>query len=82
MKLPIIRQLYQGADAQKIENAIDVLEVFTEARGVSEEELNLAGELITNLCGALEVHALVNSGQKESDALNAFAKKVMGSIDR
>ena len=82
MKLPIIRQLYQGADAQKIENAIDVLEIFSEARGVTEEETNFAGELITNLCGALEVHALVSEGQKESDALNAFAKKVMGSIDR
>jgi len=82
MKLPIIRQLYQNVAPEKLEAALEVLEVFTEARGVTEEDLNVAGELITNICGALEVHEKVTSGMKESEALNSFAQKVMGSIDK
>ena len=58
------------------------MESFSEFRNVSEEDLNVAGELITNICGALEVHANVNNGMSEKDALNSFAQKVMGSIDK
>ncbi|MFT3902556.1 MAG: hypothetical protein QM727_05255 [Niabella sp.] len=82
MKLPIIRQLYQNASPEKLEAALEVLEAFSEARGINEEEVNVTGELITNICGAMEVHQLVNEGKKESEALNAFAQKVLGSIDR
>lgn len=82
MKLSIIRQLYQNASTEKLEATLEVLESFTEARGVTEEDLNVAGELITNICGALEVHEKVASGMKESEALNSFAQKVMGSIDK
>ena len=46
------------------------------------EDLNVAGELITNICGALEVHANVANGMAERDALNSFAQKVLGSIDK
>lgn len=82
MKLPIIRQLYQNATPEQLNTTLEVLETVTEARGVTEEELNVIGELITNVCGALEVHRLVNDGKRESEALNAFAQKVMGSIDK
>lgn len=82
MKLPIIRQLYQNNTAENLEKTLEVLETYTEFRGVSEEDLNVAGELITNICGALEVHASVANGMAEKDALNGFAQKVMGSIDR
>jgi len=82
MKLPIIRQLYQNHSAEHLEKALSVLENFSEFRGITEEDLNVAGELITNICGALEVHHEVNSGKSEKDALNGFAQKVMGSIDR
>ncbi len=82
MKLSIIRQLYQNASTEKLEATLEVLESFTEARGVTEEDLNVTGELITNICGALEVHEKVASGMKESEALNSFAQKVMGSIDK
>jgi hypothetical protein len=40
------------------------------------------GELISNMCGALEVHQLISGGLSEKDALNSFMKKVMTSIDR
>ena len=82
MKIPIIRQMYQAVPVEKLEATLEVLEAFCEARGVSDTELNVAGELITNICGAIEVHQLVSDGMKESDALNNFAQKVMGSIDR
>ncbi|MCU7694564.1 DUF6952 family protein [Haoranjiania flava] len=82
MKLPIIRQLYQTVEPGKLEAAAEVLESFSDFRGVSDEELNVAGELMTNIFGAIEVHRLVKEGKKESEALNAFAQKVLGAIDK
>lgn len=82
MKLPVIRQLYQNHPVENLEKTLEVLESFSEFRGVSDEDLNVTGELITNICGALEVHAKVSEGSSEKDALNAFAQKVLGSIDK
>ena len=82
MKLPVIRQFYQNNSPENLEATLEVLESFSEFRGTSEEDLNVVGELITNICGALEVHSNVANGMVEKDALNAFAQKVMGSIDR
>lgn len=82
MKLPIIRQFYQNHTAEELEKAVEILESFCEFRGVSEEELNVAGELITNMLGAVEVHADIAAGKSEKEALNGFAQKVMGCIDR
>jgi hypothetical protein len=82
MKIPVIRQLFQSNTTAQLETTLEVLEAFCEFRGVSETEIDVAGEMITNICGALEVHAKVNDGALEKDALNAFAQKVMGSIDR
>lgn len=82
MKLPVIRQFYQTQSVENLEKTLEVLESFTEFRGTTEEDLNVAGELITNICGALEVHSNVASGMAERDALNSFAQKVLGSIDK
>lgn len=82
MKIPIIRQLFQNHSTEELEATLNVIESFTGFRGVNEEELNVAGELITNICGALEVHESVKNGTSEKDALNGFAQRVMGSIDR
>lgn len=82
MKLPIIRQLYQNQSPENLEKTLEVLESFSEFRGATEHDLNVTGELITNICGALEVHDCVKNGMSEKDALNSFAQKVMGSIDR
>ena len=82
MKLPVIRQFYQNQTPENLEKTLEVLESFSEFRGVSDEDLNVTGELITNICGALEVHANVSNGMAERDALNAFAQKVLGSIDK
>lgn len=82
MKLPIIRQFYQTQTPENLEKTLEVLESFCEFRGATDEDLNVAGELITNICGALEVHANVQNGMSEKDALNSFAQKVLGSIDK
>jgi hypothetical protein len=82
MKLPVIRHLQKNNDSEKLQNTIEVLESFTEHRSVSDEEMDVIGELITNLCGAVEVHQMIENGESEIDAANLFVKKVMGSIDR
>lgn len=82
MKLPVIRHLQKNNDISKLENTLEVLESFTEHRSVSDTELDVVGELITNICGAIEVHKMVEDGMPERDAANAFVKKVLGSIDQ
>ncbi len=82
MKLPVIKHLQRNNDAEKLQNTIDVLESFTEHRSVTDQEMDVIGELLTNLCGAVEVHQMIEKGDSEMDAANNFVKKVMGSIDR
>ncbi len=82
MKLPVIRHLQKGATVEELEATLTVLEHFSEHRTVTSEEMDVIGELITNICGALEVHANVEKGMSSIDAANAFAQKVMGSIDQ
>ncbi len=82
MKLPVIRHLQKNNDVQKLEGTLDVLESFCEHRSVSEQEMDVIGELVTNVCGAIEVHKMVEDGMPERDAANNFVKKVLGSIDK
>lgn len=82
MKLPIIRQFYQTQTPENLEKTLEVLEGYSEFRGTTDEDLNVVGEIITNICGALEVHNNVRNGMTEKDALNSFAQKVLGSIDK
>lgn len=82
MKLPVIKHLQKNNSKESIENTINVLESFTEHRSVTDEEMDIIGELLTNLCGAVEVHDMIDSGLSERDAANGFAQKVLGSIDR
>lgn len=82
MKLPVIKQIQRSASAEDIEVAIRVLENTSESASLKEEELEVIGELISNMCGAMEVHELIKEGMAEKDALNTFMKKVMSSIDR
>lgn len=82
MKLPVIRQIQRNCSVEQIENTIAVLESISEASSIKEDELDVIGELISNCCGALEVHEMVAAGETEKDALNGFMKKVMGSIDQ
>ena len=82
MKLPVIRHLQKNNDPQQLESTLEVLENFCDHRSVSEQEMDVIGELITNVCGAIEVHKMVEDGMPERDAANNFVKKVLGSIDK
>ncbi len=82
MKLPVIRHFQRNNSTAQIENCIEVLESYTEYNRITDEELDIIGELITNLCGAVEVHKMIEDGMPERDAANTFAQKVLGSIDR
>ncbi|EAP88336.1 MULTISPECIES: DUF6952 family protein [Croceibacter] len=82
MKLPVIRHFQKNNDAEALEKAVSVLESFTEYRSVTDEEMDVIGELITNMCGAIEVHKMIDDGMPERDAANNFVKKVLGSIDK
>lgn len=82
MKLPVIRQIQRTCSVEEIETAIKVLESTSEAASLKSEEVDVIGELISNMCGALEVHQLIAEGMPEKDAANTFMKKVLGSIDR
>ena len=82
MKLPVIRQIQRTSTVAEIETAIKVLENTSEAASLKSEEIDVIGELISNMCGALEVHQMITDGLPEKDAVNTFMKKVLGSIDK
>ena len=82
MKLPVIRQIQRTCTPEEIEIAIKVLELASEASGLKEEETDVIGELLSNMCGALEVYQLIKEGAAEKDASNLFMKKVLASIDQ
>ncbi|MDO4728145.1 MAG: hypothetical protein Q4B43_03955 [Bacteroidota bacterium] len=85
MKLPVIRHLVQFAqdnDQDYIVEAIEVLENLTELSSLKDEEVDVIAELISNMYGALEVYKQVQQGVDNKEALNAFMKRVQGSIDK
>ena len=85
MKLPIIKHLTQfieANDADYLIETIEVLEALTEVSSLKDEELDVIGELISNMYGALEVHKMTKAGTDKKEALNAFMQRVMGSINQ
>ena len=84
MKLPIIKHLIQFIetnDEDYILETLETLESLTETPGLKDEELDVIGELISNMYGALEVHKMIKDGTPQKEALNSFMKRVLGSID-
>lgn len=85
MKLPVIKQLTQfieDNDQDYLVETIEVLENLTEVPSLKDEELDVIGELISNMYGALEVNKMVQEGKDKKTALNDFMKRVLGSIDK
>ncbi len=70
------------ADASSVEKGLELLEFLSESNAVKDEELDVIGELLSNIYGAIEVNKAIKEGVVEKDALNGFMKRVMGSIDR
>ena len=85
MRLPLIKHItkfVQQNDEDFVLEAIEVLEDITEVESLKDEELDVIGEIISNLYGAIEVSKLIKDGTDEKEALNNFMKRVQGSIDR
>ena len=85
MKLPVIRSLVSFIDANDedyVHEALEVLEHLSQAKGLKDEEIEVIGELMSNMYGSLEVTKAIKQGATQKEALNGFMKRVMGSIDR
>jgi hypothetical protein len=85
MKLPVIKHLTQfieDNDQDYLVETIEVLEALTELPSLKDEELDVIGELISNMYGALEVNKMIKSGTGKKEALNTFMQRVLGSIDK
>lgn len=85
MRLPLIKHLTEFIDQNDrdfVIEAIETLEFLTESENLKDEELDVIGELISNMYGAVEVQEMMDSGTPKKEALNAFMQRVMGSIDR
>jgi hypothetical protein len=85
MRLPLIKHLtefIEQNDRDFVLEAIETLEFLTESENLKDEELDVIGELISNMYGAIEVQEMMDNGTPKKEALNAFMKRVMGSIDR
>ncbi len=84
MRLPVIKHINKFIDENDsdfVSESIQLLEHMSESRAIKDEELDVIGELISNMYGALEVQKMMAEGMSEKDALNAFMQRVMGSID-
>jgi Mg2+/Co2+ transporter CorC len=85
MKVPVIKQLttfIENNDEDYIVEALEVLEDLTEVSSLKDEELDVIGELISNMYGALEVHKEIKKGTPKREAMNGFMQRVLGSIDQ
>ena len=83
MKIPIIKHLVdfvEKNDEDFIHETIEVLESLADVPTIKEEELEVIGELISNMYGAIEVQKEISKGTLKKDALNGFMKRVLGSI--
>ena len=82
MRLPIIKQLIEGGDFDEdyMEEAVEVLLSISESRGLKDEEMEVIGELISNISGAQEVMVDIKKGTPQKEALNRFMKRVMNAI--
>lgn len=85
MKLPVIKHLTQFVEQNDVDyliETIEVLEHLTELSSLKDEELDVIGELISNMYGAIEVDKMMKDGLDQKTALNNFMKRVLGAIDK
>lgn len=84
MRLPVIKHTLDFIDQNDedwVVETIELLEHLAEAKGIKDEELEVIGELLSNLYGSLEVVKLIKEGASQKEALNTFMQRVMGSIN-
>ena len=85
MKLPIIKHLVtfiENNDEDFIVETIEVLENLSELSSLKDEEIDLLGELISNMYGALSVKKDMKLGKDSKTAVNDFMKRVLGAVGK
>ena len=85
MRLPVIKHISQFVnehDEDFLEEAIIFLENLSESAHLKDQEIDVIGELLSNMYGAQEVQNLIKEGKSEKDAANEFMSRVLGSIDK
>ena len=84
MRLPIIKHLVENPDFDEdyFEETVEVLVSLADARGIKDEELDVIGELVSNLEGAIDVKKQIKDGVPHKEALNSFMQRVMGSLKK
>ena len=82
MKLPVIKTVASDDSILEgdIKTTVRVLEKISEARGLKEQELDVIGELISNLEGAkIVIQDHRHYGTPLKEALNKFMQRVIKS---
>lgn len=86
MRLQVIKHLtnfIEENDEDFIVETIETLENLTELPSLKDEELDVIGELISNMYGAVEVNKMIREdGMTQKDAIKKFMDRVLGSIDK
>ncbi|MGC6428932.1 MAG: DUF6952 family protein [Flavobacteriales bacterium] len=86
MRLPVIKHIHEFVkenDQDYVIESLSLLEHLAESSAIKDEELDVIGEMISNMYGALEVwKEIEEKGVSEKEALNSFMQRVSGSIDR
>jgi hypothetical protein len=84
MKIPFIKHLVdfiEKNDVDYLHETIEVLESLADVPTLKDEEMEVIGELLSNLYGAIEVQKEISNGVVKKDALNGFMRRVLGSIN-
>ncbi|MGB1518309.1 MAG: DUF6952 family protein [Crocinitomicaceae bacterium] len=84
MRLPVIKHIVnfiEKNDEDFVLETITTLEDLIDLESLTDEEIDVLGELLSNFSGAIEVHKDMKNGLNKKDALNTFMKRVLGSID-
>ncbi len=85
MKLPIIKHLVsfiENNDEDFIIETIEVLENLSELSSLKDAEIDLLGELISNMYGALSVQKDIKAGKDSKTAVNDFMKRVLSAVGK
>tara|TARA_Y100001934_G_C12157621_1_gene680394 strand:- start:675 stop:893 length:219 start_codon:yes stop_codon:yes gene_type:complete len=68
-------------DEDYLYETIETLEHLSMTDILKDKELDVVGELLSNLYGSIEVFKEIKKGKSERDALNGFMQRVIGTID-
>lgn len=85
MKIPIIKQFVNFAEQhgdEFLDKTSATLENLIELDRLHENEVDVLGELLSNLSAASEVMKQMKQGVSKTDAINGFMKRVVGSVDK